>query len=150
MNTTFNIHIDLNNSKNFVVLFLIPSCFGCLIFVTNIFLALNFSKRRHLTKSTFVFLANLALTDIIFGFTVAVRPLLSYIFQQPEALIIVCRVLTGTSLMTAVQSVMCTLLLSVQVGILILLISENTQILPPRLSYLGAISTPRGSSPTIY
>ncbi len=46
------------------------------------------------------------------------RPLLSYISQRPVVLIIICRVLTGAALMTAIQSVFCTLLISVQVGII--------------------------------
>ena len=118
---TFDMSINLNNSKNFVLLFLIPACFGCLIFVTNIILAFSFTHKRQLTKSTFVFLTNLALSDVLYGLVVAVRPLLSYISQQPVVLMIFCRVLTGTALMTAVQSVLCTLLISVQVGIILLL-----------------------------
>ncbi len=123
MNTskTFDISINLNNTKNFVQLFIIPACFGCLIFVTNIILGFTFTRKRQLTKSTFVFLTNLALSDVLYGLVIGIRPLLSYISQHRVVWMIVCRVLAGTSLITAVQSVLCTLLISVQVGIFLLL-----------------------------
>ncbi len=45
---------------------------GCAIFVTNIGLILFLSKRRHAVWTTYLFLTNLAASDILMGLAVAV------------------------------------------------------------------------------
>ncbi len=46
---------------------------GFAIMVTNIILVLGFTKKKQLTKTTFIFLSHLGTSDVLFGFLMAFR-----------------------------------------------------------------------------
>ncbi len=88
---------------------------GGTIAITNIILISGFIKKKQLTKISYVFLSSLGVSDVLFGFTIALRSLC--ILLDVPYLDVVCRAAMGVIWATALQSAICILLLSLQVGI---------------------------------
>ncbi len=88
---------------------------GLAIGITNIILVLGFTKKKELTKTSFVFLSNLGISDVLFGFTFASRVFGEQYFDLGA---VYCRVTLGLIMASSVMSGICILLLSLQVSIM--------------------------------
>ncbi len=89
---------------------------GCAIVIANAVLIWYFSKSKNLVWSTFLFLSNLAASDILTGVLVIGNVSAKIIY--PEKLALMCRFNTGTiGVLSSTMSALCILLLSVQVSI---------------------------------
>ncbi len=100
--------------KPFMMEYVMPATFGCIVTIVNIFLVLMFTKKRHMTKTTFIFLGSLASSDIAFGFNLVVRGFLAPFFIKPEFFIL-CQLSNGIVVLTGTMSACCILLLLIQV-----------------------------------
>ena len=92
---------------------------GFAVVVTNTILVFGFTKEKQFTKTTFIFLSNLATSDILFGFLSALRGIVTTTSPDQTQIVlnVVCRGTTAGSLMSAIMSSICILLLSIQVSI---------------------------------
>ena len=92
---------------------------GCAIGIMNIILVFGFTKKKELTKISFIFLSNLGISDVMFGFVIALRSI--FFLIDVHYLDVVCRVVLGGICATSLMSAICILLLSIQVVTLYIL-----------------------------
>ncbi len=92
---------------------------GLAIAVTNIILVCWFTKKRELTKISYIFLSSLGTSDVLYGFGFAARPILLLTVPLHVYTSEVCRIFVGTFTMAVIMSAVCILLLSVQVSSLL-------------------------------
>ncbi len=88
---------------------------GCAMVITNIILVLGFTKKKQFTETTFIFLSTLGASDIIFGFLPMVKFIA--IAMASNHTQIICRCIVGGTVLSAIMSSLCILLISIQVSI---------------------------------
>ncbi len=113
-NSTLEAGTETDDTK-IIFLSIIQIIIGGTIAITNIILISGFFKKKQMTKISYVFLSSLGFSDVLFGFTIALRSLC--ILLDVQYLDVVCRIAMGVIWTMALQSAICILLLSMQVGI---------------------------------
>ncbi len=109
-NTTLD---DSNVLSTGSLAFTIQMIIGFAMVLINIILVLGFTKERQYTKTTVIFLSNLAVSDILFGFLAVLR--LIAIATASDYTQMICRGTVGGTVLSASMSLICILLISVQV-----------------------------------
>ncbi len=87
---------------------------GIAVIVVNIILVIWFTKKRQFTETTFVFLINLGISDILVG-VLTVLKIIAIAIASNQAQIL-CRGIVGGTALSVIMSAMCILLISTQVS----------------------------------